>query len=85
MTEHLGRLLPNFGTHYHYYIRNIQSLNKFKAQIKTYLFKLAFNCFYNFSSSINLFLFISLFVIILSSACEHIQMEHALYKLLNYY
>ena len=24
-------------------IRNIQSLNKFKAQIKTYLFKLAFN------------------------------------------
>ena len=32
------------------------------------------------------FLFISLFVIIiLSSACEHIQMEHALYKLLNYY
>ena len=32
--------------------------------------------------SINLFLFISLFVIILSSAREHIQIEHALYKLL---
>ena len=54
-------------------IRKIQSLNKFKAQIKTYLFKLAFNSFYNFSSSINLFLFISLFVIILNSACEHIS------------
>ena len=54
-------------------IRKIQSLNKFKAQIKTCLFKLAFNSFYNFSSSINLLLFISLFVIILNSECEHIS------------